>query len=49
LLYSLKKHYNFSIEEYDNMIPFEREVFVTLINNEIELENLKQAQSQVGG
>lgn len=44
LLYILKSNHNFSVEEYDNLVPYEREVLVTLINNKVELENLKRAQ-----
>jgi hypothetical protein len=45
--FALKQYYNYDIEMLENMIPFEREVYVALLLNYIEeekkrLENRKK-------
>jgi hypothetical protein len=41
----LKKHQNYALEELDNLIPFEKEIYVGLL-----LENLeKERQSRQNG
>ena len=39
----MTKH-NFSLSEIDNMLPWEREIYVTLLINYINLENEKTKQ-----
>lgn len=36
--FALKQYYNYDIEMLENMIPFEREVYVALLLNYIEEE-----------
>jgi len=36
LNFQLSQHHKFSIEELENMIPWEREVYVTLLNQHLE-------------
>ena len=45
----MMQHHKYSLEELDNMIPFEREIYIGLLsqhikeeNDKIEKENAKQ-------
>ena len=38
------QHHKYSLTELDNMIPFEREIYVNLLMQYIEEENLKAQQ-----
>ena len=40
--FALVQHHIYSLTEIENMIPWEREVYVTLLQQHIEEENLKQ-------
>ena len=37
--FALMQHHKYSLEELDNMTPFEREIYVTLLINWLEEEN----------
>ena len=39
------QHHKWSLTEIENMIPWEREVYVTLLQQYLEEEKLKQQQS----
>jgi len=39
--FALIQHHKYSLTELENMIPWEREVYVTLLQHFIEEENLK--------
>jgi hypothetical protein len=39
--FALMQHHKYSLTELENMIPWEREVYVTLLKNYIEEQNLK--------
>jgi len=39
------QHHKYSLTELENMIPWEREIYVSLLQQYIEEENLKQKQS----
>jgi len=43
--FALIQHHKYSLTELENMIPWEREVYVSLLQNYIEEENLKAQQS----
>ena len=43
--FALVQHHKNSLTEIENMIPWEREVYVTLLKQYIEEENLKKEQS----
>ena len=43
--FALMQHHKYSLTELENMIPWEREVYVSLLQQYIEEENLKQQQS----
>jgi hypothetical protein len=40
----MKQHHHWSIEELENMIPWEREIYVTLLRQFIEEENRKMEE-----
>jgi len=44
----LMQHHKYSLTELENMIPWEREVYISLLKQHIEEENLKQQQQQSG-
>mgnify|MGYP001206956512 FL=1 len=43
--FALIQHHKYSLTEIENMIPWEREVYVTLLQQYLEEEKLKQQQS----
>ena len=38
--------HNYSLTELDNMIPYEREIYVTLLKDHIERENERYAEQE---
>jgi hypothetical protein len=40
------QHHKYSLTELENMIPWEREVYLTLLHQFIEEQNLKAQQEQ---
>ena len=47
--FALIQHHKYSLTELENMIPWEREVYLTLLQQYIEEENLKQRQAELNG
>jgi hypothetical protein len=43
----MMQHHKYSLTELENMMPWEREVYVSLLQQHVEEENLK-AQQQSG-
>ena len=43
--FALMQHHKYSLTELENMIPWEREVYLSLLEQYIEEENLKAQQS----
>tara|TARA_Y100000052_G_C2898743_1_gene55409 strand:- start:282 stop:458 length:177 start_codon:yes stop_codon:yes gene_type:complete len=43
--FALMQHHKYSLADIENMMPWEREVYVTLLTQYIEEENLKQKQN----
>ena len=43
--FALMQHHKYSLTELENMIPWEREIYVSLLQQYIEEENLKQKQN----
>jgi hypothetical protein len=41
--FSLIQHHKYSLTEIENMIPWEREVYISLLKQYIEEENLKNS------
>ena len=46
--FALMHHHKYSLTELENMIPWEREIYISLLQQYIEEENLK-AQQQSNG
>tara|TARA_B100000965_G_scaffold70308_2_gene55471 strand:- start:336 stop:515 length:180 start_codon:yes stop_codon:yes gene_type:complete len=42
--FSLMQHHKYSLTEIENMIPWEKDVYVALLQQYIEEENLKHQQ-----
>ena len=42
--FALVQHHKYSLTELENMIPWERDIYVTLLQQYIEEENLKYQQ-----
>ena len=43
------QYHKYSLTEIENMIPWEREIYLALLKNYIEVENLKYQQSKNAG
>lgn len=39
-------HYKFSLNDLENMYPYEREIYIELINNDIKEENERKQRKQ---
>ena len=46
--FALIQHHKYSLTELENMIPWEREVYVSLLQQYIEEENLKNGITNNG-
>ena len=44
--FSLMQHHKYSLTELDNMIPFEREIYVSLLMKYIKEENEKMKEQE---
>ena len=40
------QYHKYSLTELENMMPWERDIYVTLLKNHIEKENLKKQQQE---
>ena len=47
--FSLMQHHKYSLTELENMMPWEREVYVEMLVQHIKEENEKQKQRQAEG
>jgi hypothetical protein len=43
--FALMQHHKWSLTELNDMLPWEREIYITLLQNYIEEENLKNQQN----
>ena len=48
LNFSLMQYHKYSLTEIENMIPWERDVYVTLLQQHLEEEQAKQQQMSNG-
>ena len=48
LTFSLMQPHKYSLTELENMIPWEREIYISLLQQYIEEENLKAQQEKNG-
>jgi len=46
--FALMQHHKYSLSDLENMFPFEREIYLTLLQQYIEEENLKARQNNGG-
>ena len=46
--FALMHHHKYSLTELENMIPWEREIYVSLLQQYVEEENLKAQQERNG-
>ena len=46
LTFSLIQYHKYSLTELENMMPWEREIYVSLLQQYVEEENLKAQQQQ---
>ena len=46
LNFALMQHHKYSLTELENMMPWEREIYVTLLQQYVEEEHLKAQQQQ---
>tara|TARA_Y100001968_G_C19052418_1_gene569779 strand:- start:51 stop:230 length:180 start_codon:yes stop_codon:yes gene_type:complete len=44
--FSLMQHHKYSLSDIENMIPWEREIYIGLLQQHIEEENLKTQQQR---
>ena len=47
LNFALMQHHKYSLTEIENMIPWERDIYLRLLNQYIEDENLKAKQASM--
>ena len=47
LNFALMQHHKYSLTEIENMMPWERDIYVGLLNQHIEEENLKAQQASM--
>ena len=46
--FALMQHHKYSLTELENMIPWEKDIYLILLQEYIEEENLKAQQQQSG-
>ena len=47
LMFSLMQYHKYSLTEIENMMPWERDIYIALLNQYIEEENLKAQQASM--
>ena len=47
LNFALMQHHKYSLTEIENMMPWERDIYLGLLNQYIEEENLKAQQASM--
>ena len=48
LNFALMQHHKYNLTELENMMPWEREIYVSLLQQYVEEENLKAQQERNG-
>lgn len=46
IIFALTQFHKWSITEIENLLPYEREIYVTMLNNHIEEEEKKQKNNK---
>ena len=49
LNFALMQYHKYSLTEIENMMPWERDIYVALLQQHLEEEQLKQQQQQSNG
>ena len=49
MTFALMQHHKYSLTELENMIPWEKEIYLAFLQQYIEEENLKAQQQQMNG
>ena len=49
LNFALMQHHKYSLTEIENMIPWERDIYVGLLRQHLEEEELKRNQQRANG
>ena len=49
LIFSMKQHHNWSIHEIEEMLPWERDIYTTMLTNWIKEENDKIREQNTNG
>ena len=44
--FSLMQHHDWNLSDIEDMIPFEREIYITLLSNYIEKKNLEAKKAK---
>ena len=44
--FALMEHHHYSLSDLEEMLPFEREVYISLVSAYVEEENAKRKQEQ---
>ena len=47
LNFAMMQHHKYSLTEIENIMPWERDIYVALLNQHIEEENLKAQQASM--
>jgi|TARA_Y100001947_G_scaffold129691_1_gene115104 hypothetical protein len=47
--FSMMQHYNYSLTELENMIPWERDIYINLLMNHVKEEKQRLDQQQKQG
>ena len=46
ITFALMQHHKYSLTELENMLPWERDIYLALLKDYIENENLKRQQQE---
>jgi|TARA_B100001109_G_scaffold224710_1_gene197788 hypothetical protein len=47
--FALMQHHKYSLTELENMLPWEKEIYLSLLQQYVEEENLKAQHQQMNG
>ena len=48
VMFSMMQHHKYSLTELENMMPWEREIYVDMLINHVQEENKKQEERNRG-
>jgi len=47
--FALMQHHKYSLTELENMLPWEKDIYLSLLQQHVEEENLKAQHQQMNG